>query len=125
VRRFEYKVQAGAEFAITQPVFEVPALLEFLDRVGSVRIPVLAAITPLESLRHAEFMANEVPGVMVTPDILERMKVAEDAGRAREEGLAIARETVAAVADRVQGLQITVASGALDTALEVLHEIHV
>jgi methionine synthase / methylenetetrahydrofolate reductase (NADH) len=125
VRRFEYKVQAGAEFAITQPVFDVPALLEFLDRIASVRIPVLAAITPLENLRHAEFMANEVPGVMVTAETLERMKAAEEEGRAREEGLAIARETIASVADRVQGLQITVASGALDTALEVLHEIHV
>jgi methionine synthase I (cobalamin-dependent)/5,10-methylenetetrahydrofolate reductase len=125
VRRFEYKVHAGAEFAITQPVFDVPALLDFLARIAGVRIPVLAAITPLESLRHAEFMANEVPGVMVTPEIIERMKAAEDEGRAREEGLAIARETVAAIADRVQGLQITVASGALDTALDVLHEIHV
>jgi homocysteine S-methyltransferase len=125
VRRFEYKVQAGAEFAITQPVFDVPALLEFLDRIATVRIPVLAAITPLESFRHAEFMANEVPGVMVPQEIIDRMKAAEDERRAREEGLAIARETVAAVADRVQGLQVTVASGALDTALEVLHEIHV
>ncbi len=123
VRRFEYKVQAGAEFAITQPVFDVPALLEFLDRIASVRIPVLAAVTPLESLRHAEFMANEVPGVMVTPEIIERMKAAEDEGRAREEGLAIARDIVASVADRVQGLQITVASGALDTALDVLHGV--
>jgi methionine synthase I (cobalamin-dependent)/5,10-methylenetetrahydrofolate reductase len=128
IRRFAYKVEAGAEFAVTQPVFDVPALLRFLDRItahGAVRIPVLAAITPLESLRHAEFMANEVPGVTVPPEIIERMRVAEDAGRARDEGLAIARELVAEVAGRVQGLQITIASGAMETALRVLDGIHV
>jgi methionine synthase / methylenetetrahydrofolate reductase(NADPH) len=123
VRRFQYKVDAGAEFAVTQPVFDVPSLQQFLARVDAVRIPVLAAIMPFESLRHAEFMANEVPGVNVPTEILERMRTAEEAGRARDEGLAIAREVVAAVASHVQGLQITVASGALDTALQVLHEI--
>jgi homocysteine S-methyltransferase len=96
-----------------------------LDRISSVRIPVLAAIMPLESLRHAEFMANEVPGVRVPPELIERMRRAEDAGRARDEGLAIARELVGDVAGRVQGLQVTVASGALDMALAVLDGIQV
>ncbi len=123
VRRFEYKVEAGAEFAITQPVFDVPALGRFFDRIGRGRIPVLAAITPLESLRHAEFLANEVPGLSVPDVVLERMRCAEDRGRAREEGLAIAREIVVELADQVQGLQITVASGAVDTALAVLEAI--
>jgi homocysteine S-methyltransferase len=125
IRRFAYKVQAGAEFAVTQPVFDVAALLHFLERVDAVRIPVLAAITPLESLRHAEFMANEVPGVRVPPEIIDRIRRAEDAGRASDEGLTIARELVAEVASRVQGLQVTVASGTLDTALRVLEAIHV
>jgi len=125
IRRFEYKVDAGAEFAITQPVFDVAAMRRFLDRIDKVRIPVLAAITPLESLRHAEFMANEVPGVTVPADILERMKRAEDEGRAREEGMAIARELVAELAGRVQGLQITVPAGAFDTAVRVLEAIPV
>jgi homocysteine S-methyltransferase len=125
IRRFHYKVEAGAEFAITQPVFDVAAFLSFLDRISSVRIPVLAAIMPLESLRHAEFMANEVPGVRVPPELIERMRRAEDAGRARDEGLAIARELVGDVAGRVQGLQVTVASGALDMALAVLDGIQV
>jgi methionine synthase / methylenetetrahydrofolate reductase(NADPH) len=125
IRRFEYKVEAGAEFAITQPVFDVAALGRFLDRIQSVRIPVLAAITPLESLRHAEFMANEVPGVTVPAAIIERMRQAENAGRARDQGLAIARELVAEVAGRVQGLQVTIASGALESALQVLHALEV
>jgi methionine synthase I (cobalamin-dependent)/5,10-methylenetetrahydrofolate reductase len=127
VRRFEYKVEAGAEFAITQPVFDVAAMVRFLDRIweriGRARIPVLAAITPLESLRHAEFLANEVPGLSVPDVVLERMRCAEDAGRAREEGLAIARELVVELAGHVQGLQITVASGDVDAALRVLEAI--
>jgi homocysteine S-methyltransferase len=86
---------------------------------------VLANITPLESLRHAEFMANEVPGIAVPAEIIERMRIAEEAGQAREEGLAIARETIGGLEGQVQGLQITVASGALDTALRVLDAIHV
>jgi homocysteine S-methyltransferase len=124
IRRFEYKVEAGAEFAITQPVFDVFAMRQFLDRIERVRIPVLAGIIPLESLRHAEFMANEVPGVSVPEAVLDRMRRAEEEGRAAEEGLAIARELVSELSGRVQGLQITVASGAVDRALQVLEAIH-
>ena len=124
IRRFEYKVEAGAEFAVTQPVFDVAAMRQFLDRISGMRIPVLAGIMPLESLRHAEFMANEVPGVSVPEAVLDRMRRAEDAGRARDEGLAIARELVAELAGRVQGVQVTVASGAVDAALRVLDAIH-
>ena len=123
VRRFEYKVEAGAEFAITQPVFDVAALGRFLDRIADVRVPILAAITPLESLRHAEFMANEVPGVTVPAETLERMRRAEEAGNARREGLIMAQELVSELAGRVQGLQITVPAGAFDTAIGVLEAI--
>ena len=123
IRRFRYKVEAGAEFAITQPVFDLAAMRRFLERIEPVRIPVLAGITPLESLRHAEFMANEVPGVSVPDGVMDRMRSAEDAGRAREEGLAIARELVRDLVDKVQGLQITVASGAVDSALAVLEAV--
>jgi homocysteine S-methyltransferase len=125
IRRFEYKVEAGAEFAVTQPVFDLFAMRQFLDRIERVRIPVLAGVTPLESLRHAEFMANEVPGVIVPESVLDRMRHAEEEGRGAEEGLAIARELVAELAGRVQGLQVTVASGAVDRALQVLEAIHV
>jgi homocysteine S-methyltransferase len=124
IRRFQYKVEAGAEFAITQPVFDVDALGRFLDRIESVRIPVLAGITPLESLRHAEFLANEVPGVTVPEAVLDRMRKADAAGQAREEGLTIARELVGEQIGRVQGLQVTVASGDVDAALKVLEVVH-
>jgi len=123
VRRFRYKVEAGAEFAITQPVFEVEALTRFLHRVADVRIPVLAAILPLASLRHAEFMANEVPGVNVPDAVLDRMRNADAAGRAADEGVAIAREVIAGIRPLVQGLQITTAAGAVDSALSVLDTV--
>jgi methionine synthase / methylenetetrahydrofolate reductase (NADH) len=106
IGRFEYKVQAGAEYAITQPVFDAATLQTFLDRIRPIRIPILATVTPLESLRHAEFMANEVPGVRVPDAVVERMRRAEAAGRAAAEGLVIAREVAASVRPLVQGLQI-------------------
>jgi homocysteine S-methyltransferase len=118
-RRFRYKVEAGAEFAITQPVFDVAALVAFLQRAAA-DIPVLASIVPLESLRHAEFMANEVPGVSVSDAVVERMRRAEAAGRAAAEGLAIASEIAADVRPHVQGIQISTAAGAIDSALGVM-----
>jgi methionine synthase / methylenetetrahydrofolate reductase(NADPH) len=123
VRRFRYKVEAGAEFAITQPVFEVDELKLFLDRIADVRIPVLAGIMPLGSLRHAEFMANEVPGVSVPEAVLERMREADAAGRAAEEGIAIAQEVVAGIRPLVQGIQITTAAGAIDAAIDVIEAV--
>ena len=123
VRRFRYKVGAGAEFAITQPVFEVDELALFLDRISDVRIPILAGIMPLGSLRHAEFMANEVPGVSVPDAVLERMREADAAGRASEEGIAIAREVVSVIRSMVQGIQITTAAGAIAAALDVVETV--
>ena len=120
IRRFEYKVKAGAEFAVTQPVFDVVALSDFLERIGHVRIPVLAAITPLESLRHTEFLANEVPGIRVPELIVERMRRADAAGRASEEGLSIACEIAVEVRPLVQGVLISPATGALRSGFGVM-----
>jgi homocysteine S-methyltransferase len=125
VRRFQYKVEAGAEFAITQPIFDPPALEEFLNRIAAFRIPMLAGVMPLESLRHAEYMANEVPGVRMPEHIIERMRKAEMAGRAVDEGIAIAREIVAAVRPMVQGIQISTALDAVPTALAVMQAVEV
>ena len=120
LRRFEYKLQAGAEFAITQPVFEAKSLGDVLKQLGGTPIPILAGIMPLESLRHAEFMANEVPGVHVPDAIVERMRKAESEGRAQAEGVLIAREVAAGIRPLVQGLQISTAAGAVDAALQVM-----
>ncbi|MGH7466046.1 MAG: methylenetetrahydrofolate reductase, partial [Longimicrobiales bacterium] len=123
VRRFRYKVEAGAEFAITQPVFSGVEFAAFLKRIEHVRIPILAGIMPLESLRHAEFMANEVPGVRVPDLVVDRIRQAEEAGRAAEEGLAIAREIAAEIRPLVQGIQISTSAGSAETALEVIEAV--
>jgi methionine synthase / methylenetetrahydrofolate reductase(NADPH) len=123
VRRFAYKVEAGAEFAITQPVFDARELERFLTRIEGFRIPILAAIAPLESLRQADFLANEVPGVRVPAEVVKRMERAEAAGGAAAEGLAIAREIAAEIRPMVQGLQITTAPGSVDAALGVVEAV--
>ena len=122
LKRFAYKVEAGAEFAVTQPVFDLAQLDRFLKRVESFRIPILAGIWPLVSLRNAEFLANEVPGVSVPDAIVERMRVASAGGKeeALAEGVRISREMLAAVAERVQGVQVSAPMGRVPVALEVL-----
>jgi homocysteine S-methyltransferase len=119
IARFEWKVDAGAQFCITQPVFDVEALLRFLDRVRGVRIPMIAGVWPLTSYRNAEFMNNEVPGVSVPDVILERMRRADTKDRARIEGVAIAQEALQALLPHVQGAQISAPFGRYQTALEV------
>jgi len=121
IKRFEWKVEAGAEYAITQPVFDTEQLRHFLDRISHVRIPIVAGIWPLISYRNAEFMHNEVPGVNVTPDILERMRIASDQSKehAREEGINIARESLLEVRDSIQGVQVSAPFGNVKYALQV------
>jgi homocysteine S-methyltransferase len=120
LRRLAYKVEAGAEFVITQPVFDAGELERFLARIAEFRVPVLAGVTPLDSLRHAEFMANEVPGVRVPEAVVDRMRRAEGRGEAAAEGLAIAREVTGQIRSMVQGLQISTTSGAVHAALRLI-----
>jgi homocysteine S-methyltransferase len=112
VKRFAYKVQAGAEFAVTQPIFDLAALDTFLERTGHVRIPVLAAVRPFDSLRHAEYLANEVPNIRVPDALLDRMRAAGSPEAEAAEGVAIARETLAELRRRVQGVQVSGPPGA-------------
>ena len=119
IARFEWKVDAGAQLCVTQPVFDVEALLSFLQRIGHVRIPVIAGVWPLASYRNAEFMNNEVPGVTVPLRVLERMRGADTKEKARNEGIAIAQEALEALLPYVQGVQISAPFGRVATALEV------
>jgi homocysteine S-methyltransferase len=121
LRRFMYKVEAGAEFSVTQPVFDVSQLERFLREIDGVRIPVIAGIWPLVSARNAEFLANEVPGVVVPESILQRMRKANDKSRehAVAEGIAIAREMLSQVRDTVDGVQVSAPFGKVDLALQV------
>jgi homocysteine S-methyltransferase len=122
IRRFEYKVEAGAECAVTQPVFDLGLLENFLRRIEHCKIPVIAGIWPLVSVRNAEFMKNELR-VSVPDAILERMAKAKTPEAAREEGIAIAREMLIAVRDLVQGAQISAPSGRYPSAADVLEAL--
>jgi methionine synthase / methylenetetrahydrofolate reductase(NADPH) len=122
LERFHWKVEAGAEFAVTQPVFDPGELAGFLERIAPWRIPVIAGIWPLISLRNAEFLANEVPGAQVPEAVLERMREAEGRGpdAAHAEGIRIAQEVLEAVQGMVQGVQVSTPGGRVETALEAL-----
>jgi methionine synthase I (cobalamin-dependent)/5,10-methylenetetrahydrofolate reductase len=122
IRRFEYKVQAGAEYAVTQPVFDLRLLENFLHRIEHCRIPVVAGIWPLVSVRNAEFMKNELR-VSVPDSILERMARAASPDSARAEGVAIAREMLIAARQMVQGAQISAPMGRYSSAVDVLEAL--
>ena len=121
LRRFEWKVEAGAEYAITQPVFDVAQLARFLGTVQHLHIPVVAGIWPLVSVRNAEFLANEVPGVTVPDAVIQRMRRASERSKehAVAEGIAIAREMLDQVRGDVQGVQVSAPFGKVDLALQV------
>src|SRR5205814_8765638 len=123
LRRFEYKVEAGAEFVVTRPVFDLRAFDHFARRIESARLPVVAGVFPFENARNAEFMANEVPGVRVPDALLDRMRRA-DSGEAVAEGIAIAREIARNLRNAVQGLQVSTASGDIEAVLRVLDGLH-
>ncbi len=120
VRRFFEKVEAGAEFAITQPVFDADALLRFLDKVQDLRIPILAGIWPLANYRNATFLQNEVPGVVIPDDVMERMAKLDNKDDQRRMGIEIAREAVDRMRDRIAGIQVSAPFGNIQTALDVL-----
>ncbi len=120
VRRFFYKVEAGAEFAVTRPIYDVADLELFLKRTEGARVPVIVGIRPFESLRQAEWLANEMPNIRVPEALVERMRRAELEGRALDEGIAIAREIADAVRPMANGLQITPPMGRPALALDML-----
>jgi methionine synthase / methylenetetrahydrofolate reductase(NADPH) len=119
VRRFAYKVEAGAEFAITQPVFDMRVLEEFLRRIEGFRIPVIAGIWPLTSLRNAEFMKNDLR-VSMPDEIIARMAAASSPEAGRAEGVKIAQEMLAEARPMVQGVQVSAPFGRYSVAADVL-----
>ena len=127
IRRFHWKVEAGAEYAITQPIFDVQQLFAFLERIerDGLRIPIVAGVWPLVSARNAEFLANEVPGVVMPEVVLQRMRHASEHGReaAVEEGIAIAHELLAAAYPHLQGVQVSAPFGKVPLALRVFEAV--
>ena len=120
IRRLEYKVEAGAEFAVTGPVFDLATFERLYRRVEPFKLPLIVGLWPFDSALNAEFMANEVPGVRVADSVLERMRNAQGGGDAAAEGIAIARELVTALKGTVQGVHVAVPTGRIQAALEVL-----
>ena len=119
-RRTCEKAEAGADFIVTQPVFAVEALLRFMDRIAHLKLPLIAGIWPLTSLRNAEFMRTEVPGVIVPDEVMTRMAAAKTRDEQRDTGVAIARENIAEIRERVQGIQVSAPFGNVELALKVL-----
>src|SRR4051812_4570511 len=122
IRRFEWKVEAGAEYVVTQPVFDLDLMEKFLKRIEHVRIPVICGIWPLTSFRNAEFMVNELR-VPVPEEFMERMRRVDNADKARDEGVAIAREMTSRVQKMVQGVQLSAPFGRYQMALDVAEAI--
>jgi len=122
LRRFKYKVEAGAEYAITQPVFDLRLLEIFLERIQEYRIPIIAGIWPLTSLRNAEFMKNDLR-VSMPEEIMLRMAQADTPEAARKEGVLIAQEMLEAVRPLVQGVQVSAPFGRYTVAAEVIANV--
>jgi len=122
LERLRWKVSAGADFIVTQPIFDGATFLPVLDRIEEMGVPVLAGIWPLRSVRGAEFLANEVPGISVPGPVVERMRAAsgEGAPAARREGLDIALEILEVLRPRVQGIHVGTPEGETGEALQVV-----
>ncbi len=120
LRRLEYKVEAGAEFVVTRPIFDLRVFESVHKRLVAAGLPILAGIFPFENARNAEFMANEVPGVRVPDALLDRMRRADTSDHANAEGVAVAHEIALGLRGMVQGVQVSTQSGDIDSALAVL-----
>jgi homocysteine S-methyltransferase len=120
LRRFEFKVEAGAEFVVTRPIFDVAAFERFLAKIAHLRIPVVAGLWPFESALNAEFMANEVPDVVVPAALVERMRATGGSEQARAEGARIATELLAELRSMTAGVVVSTPSGRIERALDVL-----
>ena len=122
MKRFKYKVEAGAEWAITQPVFDLKALYKFLEYIEkhNIKIPIIAGIWPLLSFRNAQFMNNEVPGVVIPDAIMKRMEEPQSPEDAKKVGVEIASKMVEELGNSVQGIQVSAPFGRVDLALDVL-----
>lgn len=123
INRLKKKIEAGAEAVMTQPVYDPAVLERFLSDVEPLGVPVLVGILPLASHRNAEFLHNEVPGMRIPDNIRDRMRKAGSGPQARKEGVAIAREMLAAVKDRVHGAYVMPPLERWEMALEVIDGI--
>jgi len=121
LRRLDWKVDAGAEFIVTQPVFSLDVFENFMKRIEHIKLPVIAGLWPLTSLRNAEFMNNEIPGCDVPDSILQRLRKVVDSKEASlAEGITIARETLDHIISEINGVQISAPFGRMQSVIDVL-----
>jgi methionine synthase I (cobalamin-dependent)/5,10-methylenetetrahydrofolate reductase len=120
MRRFEYKLEAGADFVVTRPVFDPRSFDRVAKKLEDAKLPVLLGLRPLDSVLDAEWMANEMPGSQIPDGVLDRMRRAQSPEAAAAEGIAIARDLYAGLKGRVQGVLVTALPGRIDRALDVL-----
>jgi homocysteine S-methyltransferase len=123
MKRFYYKVEAGAEYLMTQPVYDIKLFENFIKRIHDVKIPILVGILPLASAKNAEFLHNEVPGMSIPEDIRKRMHLAGNGDPGRAEGIRIAQEALLAISPMVQGAYIMPPFNRFDMALQVLEAL--
>jgi homocysteine S-methyltransferase len=120
LKRLDYKLEAGAEMVITQPIFDIEIFERFYARIAHLKVPLIAGLWPLVSLRNAEFLNNEVPGAHVPEGIMKRLRAAQT----KEEGLAVgatvAKEMLEQLRPHIQGVQTAVPFGKVDMVLEIL-----
>jgi homocysteine S-methyltransferase len=112
IEKYRRKIEAGAQFIMTQPIYELAPLLRFLDRAGKPPIPMILGCIPLHSSRHAEFLHNEVPGITIPDEVRTRMRAAGEHGH--EEGLNLAQELLSAARSLVQGVYLMPSYGRYD-----------
>jgi homocysteine S-methyltransferase len=120
MRRFEYKLEAGADFVVTRPVFDSRSFDRVAKKLEDAKLPVLLGLRPLDSVLDAEWMANEMPGSQIPDGVLGRMRRAQSPEAAAAEGIAIARDLYAVLKERVQGVLVTSLPGRIDRALDIL-----
>ena len=118
VERFRRKLDAGADFVMSQPLYELETLERFLDRVGAIPVPLILGIMPVQSFKHAEYLHNEVPGITIPRSLLDRMERAGESGMA--EGLAQAREFLSQAKQYVAGTYIMPSFGRYEQVAELV-----
>jgi len=123
LKRFEWKVKAGAEFAITQPVFDLDTFYNFYRKVEGFKIPIIAGIWPLVSYKNAEFLNNEIPGISIPDRIMEKMRKARTKEEALQIGIDEAKFILRELRNLVNGVQISMPFGKVDYPLRVLEAL--
>jgi methionine synthase / methylenetetrahydrofolate reductase(NADPH) len=123
LRRLDFKLEAGAEMVITQPIFDLEIFRRFHDRIAHLKVPLIAGIWPLVSLRNAEFLNNEVPGAHVPEPLMKRLRGAQSKEEGLAVGAAIAKEMLAELRPHIQGVQAAVPFGKVEMVLEILDDV--